>query len=135
MHNPSQSVRCPSCHGYMVGGYLSVSQGLKFIRNHDHRSKPMAEHLPGTHAVLRPNRLPAWKCPSCELMLFRYGRKLQRELERNGAFDREYREAAALAALEPSSSGGSPEPDAFGGEPGDDWGGDFEGAPGKPRDA
>ncbi|MEM7682747.1 MAG: PF20097 family protein [Planctomycetota bacterium] len=110
--------RCPGCNAYMASGYLSVSQGLRFIRNHDHRNTPMAEHLPGTHAVLRSNRLPAWKCAACEAVLFRYGRKLQRELERSGAFDREHREAAALASLQtPENPDGESDPDALDTDP------------------
>ncbi len=41
-----------------------------------------AESIPGTHAILRPNRLPAWKCNACELVLFRFGHDLARQQDR-----------------------------------------------------
>lgn len=33
----------------------------------------MAEDVPGTHAVMRPNRMEGYRCKKCHLILFRYG--------------------------------------------------------------
>ncbi len=33
----------------------------------------MSEDVPGTHAVMRPNRMEGWRCKKCHLILFRYG--------------------------------------------------------------
>ena len=67
-------MRCPECNALMEEGLLPVSDGLHWVRGR----KPgggaaMAEDVPGTHAVMRPNRMEAWRCKKCHLILFRYG--------------------------------------------------------------
>lgn len=65
-------MRCPECGGYMTEGWLSIGQGMHWIANRD-SGHDVAEDIPGTHAIMRPNRLAAWRCKKCELILFRYG--------------------------------------------------------------
>lgn len=66
----------------MTPGFISITTGLKFIRNKNGRPADFAEDLPGTHSIMRPNHLPAWKCTACELVLMRYGHNIHREVER-----------------------------------------------------
>ena len=80
--DPDASVTCPGCGAVMIRGSVSVSQGMVWRRNTRSGGRDFAEDLPGTHAVLRPNRLPAWRCAGCELVLVRYGRKIHRHFQR-----------------------------------------------------
>ena len=32
--------------------------------------------MPGTSTMMRRNRLPAWRCVRCEMVLFRYGQDI-----------------------------------------------------------
>jgi hypothetical protein len=61
----------------MEEGNLPVSAGLLWVRGHSEDSGAFAEDIPGTHAVLRTNRLEAWRCRKCFLIAFRYGRPLE----------------------------------------------------------
>ncbi|QDU71159.1 PF20097 family protein [Mucisphaera calidilacus] len=69
-------VRCPKCHARMQPGVLPVSGGIGWLPWSPSATMSMSESLPGTHAVMRPNRLPGWRCRACELVLFRYGHKV-----------------------------------------------------------
>jgi hypothetical protein len=78
-HDP---IRCPHCHSLMQTGFLPVSQGMHFIRGDGKAASHFAESLPGTHSVLRTNRLLAWRCKGCEIVLFKYGRNNAKTVER-----------------------------------------------------
>ena len=67
-------MRCPECNALFEEGLLPVAHGMHWVRGR----KPggvgaFAEDVPGTHAVMRPNRLEGWRCKKCHLILFRYG--------------------------------------------------------------
>jgi uncharacterized protein DUF6487 len=67
-------MRCPECHALMEEGLLPVSEGLLWSKGRKlGGSGGMAEDVPGTHAVMRPNRMAGWRCRKCHLILFRYG--------------------------------------------------------------
>ena len=58
----------------MEEGLLPVSHGMHWVKGR----KPggatgMAEDVPGTHAVMRPNRMEGYRCKKCHLIMFRYG--------------------------------------------------------------
>jgi len=57
----------------MEEGLLPVSDGLHWSRGRTAGGGGMAEDVPGTHAVMRPNRMEGWRCKKCHLILFRYG--------------------------------------------------------------
>jgi len=57
----------------MSEGLLPVSDGLHWLRGRKPGNTGMAEDIPGTHAVMRPNRMEGWRCKKCHLVLFRYG--------------------------------------------------------------
>lgn len=78
-HDP---LKCPHCHGLMQTGFLSVSRGMHFIRGDGKAASKFAEDLPGTHAIMRSNRLLAWRCKSCEVVLFKYGRNNAKTIAR-----------------------------------------------------
>ena len=78
-HDP---LRCPHCHATMQTGFLPVSKGMHFIRGDGKAASQFAEDLPGTHAVMRSNRLLAWRCKRCEVVLFKYGRNNAKTIER-----------------------------------------------------
>lgn len=63
----------------MTPGHISVSQGVHWMRRAEGPYGDFAENIPGTHAVMRANRLPAWRCHSCHLVMFRYGHDVQRQ--------------------------------------------------------
>ena len=63
----------------MTPGHVAVSQGLHWMRRAEGPYGDFAENIPGTHSVLRANRLPAWRCSSCQLITFRFGRDVQRQ--------------------------------------------------------
>lgn len=69
-------MNCPQCHGLMEDGSLPVGEGLHWLRWREGLGD-FAEHIPGTHAVMRPNHLEAWRCKKCLLILFRYGKALE----------------------------------------------------------
>jgi len=58
----------------MQTGFIPVSQGMHFIRGDGRAAHHFAEDIPGTNAIMRTNRLLAWRCKACEIVLFRYGR-------------------------------------------------------------
>lgn len=69
-------MRCPECNALMEEGLLPVSDGLHWLRGRPTGGSGvvgMAEDVPGTHAVMRPNRMEGWRCKKCHLILFRYG--------------------------------------------------------------
>lgn len=74
-----ESKRCPQCRAWMTAGHVSVSQGLHWMRRAEGPLGDFAETLPGTHAVLRPNRLPAWRCTACQLVLMQYGHDVHKQ--------------------------------------------------------
>ncbi len=63
----------------MTPGHVAVSQGLHWMRRAEGPYGDFAENIPGTHAVLRANRLPAWRCSGCQLITFRFGHDVQRQ--------------------------------------------------------
>lgn len=64
----------------MQPGFVAVSQGLLWMRNAEGSTLDFAENIPGTNAVMRANRLPAWRCPACELLTMRYGREVYKHM-------------------------------------------------------
>ena len=78
-HDP---IRCPHCHSLMQTGFLPTSTGMHFIRGDGKAASQFAEDLPGTHSILRSNRLLAWRCKKCEVVLFKYGRNNAKTLDR-----------------------------------------------------
>lgn len=79
IHDP---LRCPYCHALMQTGFLPTSKGMHFIRGDGKAASQFAEDLPGTHAIMRSNRLLAWRCKACEVVLFKYGRNNAKKVER-----------------------------------------------------
>lgn len=75
-------MRCPQCQAMMQAGFLPVSQGMHFIKGDGRSAHHFAEDIPGTHAIMRTNRLMAWRCKGCELVVFRYGRDNAKRIER-----------------------------------------------------
>ena len=78
-HDP---LRCPHCKALMQTGFLPTSTGMHFIRGDGKAASRFAESLPGTHAIMRTNRLLAWRCKACEVVVFKYGRKSAKTVER-----------------------------------------------------
>ena len=78
-HDP---LRCPQCSSLMQAGFVPVSQGMHFIRGDGRGAHHFAEDLPGTHAIMRTNRLIAWRCKACELVVLRYGRDNAKRIAR-----------------------------------------------------
>lgn len=76
------TLRCPACRAVMQVGYLPVSDGLHFVRGDGNAANSFAEDIPGTHAVMRSNRLLAWRCKACHLVTFKYGRDNAKHLDR-----------------------------------------------------
>jgi len=72
-----EALRCASCRAWLQPGFVAVSEGLLWLRNADGPSD-FAESIPGTAALLKANRLPAWRCQRCELVTFRFGRNPER---------------------------------------------------------
>lgn len=75
-------MKCPTCHTLMQQGFVPVSGGIHFIRGDGRSASAFAEGLPGTNSIMRSNRLLAWRCKGCQLILFRYGRDNAKQLER-----------------------------------------------------
>lgn len=63
----------------MTPGHVAVSRGLHWMRRAEGPYGDFAENIPGTHSVLRANRLPAWRCSGCQLITFRFGHDVQRQ--------------------------------------------------------
>ena len=57
-----------------------MSQGLLWVRNFEGSATDFAENIPGTNAIMRANRLPAWRCVSCELVTLRYGHEVHKHM-------------------------------------------------------
>lgn len=108
-HDPA---RCPKCHAQMQTGFLSVSQGMHFIRGNGSAASQFAEDLPGTHAIMRANRLLAWRCKPCEVVLFKYGRNNAKTIERllNEEIITEQHSAEMLEAMEDDENKASRKP-------------------------
>ncbi len=66
-------MRCPECSALMEEGLLPVSEGMHWVKGRTTGGGEFAEDVPGTHAVMRPNRMAGWRCKKCHLILFRYG--------------------------------------------------------------
>jgi len=66
-------MRCPECNALLEEGLLPASEGMHWVRGRTPGGGGMAEDVPGTHAVMRPNRMEAWRCKKCHLILFHYG--------------------------------------------------------------
>ena len=75
--------RCPQCHAWMWPGFVTIGGGMHWVRASTRSGHDLAEHLPGTLAIMRPNRLPAWRCQNCKLILMRYGPDVHKEIERS----------------------------------------------------
>ena len=82
MAETHDALRCPHCKSLMQTGFLPVSKGMHFIRGDGKAASHFAEDLPGTHAVMRSNRLLAWRCKACEVVVFKYGRNNAKTVER-----------------------------------------------------
>lgn len=82
MAEPHEPTRCPKCRALMQTGFLPTSTGMHFIRGDGKAASQFAEDLPGTHSIMRANRLLAWRCKNCEVVLFKYGRNNAKTLER-----------------------------------------------------
>jgi len=82
MADTHQRLRCPHCQMTMQAGFIPVSQGMHFVKGDGKAAHHFAESLPGTHAIMRTNRLLAWRCKGCELVVFRYGRDNARRIDR-----------------------------------------------------
>ncbi|MEM1355831.1 MAG: PF20097 family protein [Planctomycetota bacterium] len=99
MPQPSDTMKCPSCHATMQPGFLPVSGGMNFVRGDGRAASSFAEGVPGTNAIMRSNRLPAWRCKACSLILFRYGKDNAKQLERELGF------ADEVEPVEPEEEG------------------------------
>ena len=87
MTTTHDALRCPTCKAMMQHGYLPISDGLVFVRGDGKAANAFAEDLPGTHAVMRSNRLPAWRCKACEMVVFQYGREIAKQVDRRAGLD------------------------------------------------
>jgi hypothetical protein len=75
-------MRCPQCQALLEEGVVPISGGIHWLRRKDGDIYDFAEDVPGTHAIMRPNRLPAWRCKKCQLILFRFGHEAQAQQQR-----------------------------------------------------
>ena len=82
MAETHDTLRCPQCHAVMQAGFIPTSQGIHFIRGDGKAASQFAESLPGTHSIMRTNRLLAWRCRACEMVIFKYGRDNAKTVER-----------------------------------------------------
>jgi hypothetical protein len=94
-------MRCPECNALLEEGLLPVGHGMHWVRGR----KPggggaFAEDVPGTHAVMRPNRMEAWRCKKCHLILFRYGQSWEANKKA------QMRQEAEAAPADASDGGG-----------------------------
>ena len=71
-------MKCPECHGAMETGFIPTGGGIFWFRQ---RRAPdlfsFAKSLPGTSSWFRGAKLEAYRCPRCELVLFRYGKQIE----------------------------------------------------------
>ena len=90
----------------MQTGFLPTSTGMHFIRGDGKAASKFAEDLPGTHAIMRSNRLLAWRCKSCEVVLFKYGRNNAKKVARllDEAAVTEQQSVEAIEAMEEEAS-------------------------------
>ncbi|MBX2851462.1 MAG: hypothetical protein KTR15_06940 [Phycisphaeraceae bacterium] len=82
MAEPHDPIRCPHCKALMQAGFLPTSTGMHFIRGDGKAASQFAEDLPGTHSIMRSNRLLAWRCKRCEIVVFKYGRNNAKTVDR-----------------------------------------------------
>ena len=82
MSETHDNLHCPYCQSLMQTGFLPVSRGMHFIRGDGKAAHHFAEDIPGTHAIMRSNRLLAYRCKKCEVILFKYGRGNAKVMER-----------------------------------------------------
>jgi predicted RNA-binding Zn-ribbon protein involved in translation (DUF1610 family) len=71
---PAKSMACPECGQPMESGYVLSRSGM-YWRRWSQRSWllfPWTRCIPGTDAAL-PKKLSAFRCPFCELVIFRFG--------------------------------------------------------------
>ena len=88
-------LRCPRCAAPMEPGYLPTGGGMHWFRRSDSDAGVgFAESIPGTFSWMRRARLPAWRCKRCQVIAFRYGAEVQREV---GAADQARLDAQATA--------------------------------------
>lgn len=106
MPETHDTLRCPHCKALMQTGFLPTATGMHFIRGDGKAASHFAEDLPGTHAIMRSNRLLAWRCKACEVVLFKYGRNNAKKVERllNEAVMNEQQSIEALQAMEDDES-------------------------------
>ncbi|MFI4861413.1 MAG: PF20097 family protein [Phycisphaerales bacterium JB063] len=105
MTTPHDKVRCPGCRAVMQDGYLPVNDGLVFVRGDGKAAGSFAEDIPGTHAVMRSNRLFAWRCKACHLVLFKYGRDNAKHVERIAALNEDESPADHEAETDAGNTG------------------------------
>ncbi len=66
---------CPKCHNKMQEGFVPTGGGMFWFRKgQPHGSVEFARYLPGTFTWERRHKLPAYHCPGCQLVMFRYGK-------------------------------------------------------------
>lgn len=106
MTTPHDTLRCPGCHAMMQHGYLPVSDGLHFVRGDGKAANSFAEDIPGTHAVMRSNRLLAWRCKACHLVTFKYGRDNAKHLDRMAELDEDAATDAGAEDAGEANAGG-----------------------------
>lgn len=82
MSDIHDTLRCPQCKALMQTGFLPISQGMHFIPGDGRAAHHFAQNLPGTFAVMRTNRLLAWRCKACDIAMFKYGRDNAKRVER-----------------------------------------------------
>ncbi len=90
-------LRCARCGSTMESGFLPTGGGMHWFRRTDSAGGTgvgFAESIPGTFSWMRRARLPAWRCKRCQLIAFRYGAEVQREV---GAADQAELDAQATA--------------------------------------
>jgi len=96
MTDTHDTTRCPHCNALMQEGFVPISDGMHFIRGDGKAASQFAEDIPGTHSIMRTNRLIAWRCKPCQMILFKYGRENAKHVAR--LFEHE--EAAEADAIE-----------------------------------
>ncbi len=70
----------------MEDGFITVKDGVNWLRHAETGSGTLfAEGLAGTHAILRPNHLTAWRCRKCEIVTFQYGHRHETDQRRRAA--------------------------------------------------
>ena len=70
-------MNCPQCHSSMQDGFIPAGGGIFWFRREpDPQLFAFAKALPGTSSWFRRAKLEAYRCPRCELVLFRYGKQV-----------------------------------------------------------